>query len=109
MDLWAYAHKVALEFSRSGTLTDHVYIALFNGSLRAECVNGHGLQDVTEARVKRPVCNRTKNRAPLQDKAQWHTPMEAIHLALASMAGADFFATCDGKLLQKEKAVAGEA
>ncbi len=25
-------------------------------------------------------------------------PMDAIHLALASIAGADFFATCDGKL-----------
>ena len=28
-------------------------------------------------------------------------PMDAIHLALASTAGADFFATCDGKLLRK--------
>ena len=28
-------------------------------------------------------------------------PMDALHLALASTAGADFFATCDGKLLRK--------
>ena len=33
-------------------------------------------------------------------------PMDAIHLALASMAGADFFATCDGKLLQKRPLLA---
>lgn len=28
-------------------------------------------------------------------------PMDAVHLALASTAGADFFCTCDGKLLRK--------
>ena len=28
-------------------------------------------------------------------------PMDAIHLALASTARADFFCTCDGKLLRK--------
>lgn len=28
-------------------------------------------------------------------------PMDAIHLALASTTGADFFSTCDGKLLRK--------
>ena len=33
-------------------------------------------------------------------------PMDAIHLALASMAGADLFATCDAKLLQKKPLLA---
>ena len=33
-------------------------------------------------------------------------PMDAIHLALASLAGADFFATCDGKLLRKRPLLA---
>ena len=28
-------------------------------------------------------------------------PMDAVHLALASTAGADFFCTCDDKLLRK--------
>jgi predicted nucleic acid-binding protein len=32
-------------------------------------------------------------------------PMDAVHLALASNAGVDFFATCDDHLLRKAKAV----
>jgi len=33
--------------------------------------------------------------------------MDAVHLALASTAKADFFATCDDKLLRKASAVTG--
>jgi len=32
-------------------------------------------------------------------------PMDAVHLALASTAKVDFFATCDDQLLRKAKAV----
>ncbi|MDN5850421.1 MAG: PIN domain-containing protein [Nitrococcus sp.] len=34
-------------------------------------------------------------------------PMDAIHLALASTAKADFFCTCDDRLFQKAKALSG--
>ncbi|WP_165742069.1 PIN domain-containing protein [Candidatus Thiosymbion oneisti] len=34
-------------------------------------------------------------------------PMDAVHLALASTAKVDFFATCDDRLLRKAKAVTG--
>lgn len=34
-------------------------------------------------------------------------PMDAIHLALASTAKADFFCTCDDKLFSKAQTVAG--
>ena len=34
-------------------------------------------------------------------------PMDAVHLALASTARVDFFATCDDRLLRKAKAEAG--
>lgn len=34
-------------------------------------------------------------------------PMDAIHLALASTAKVDFFATCDDRFLRKAKAEAG--
>ncbi len=35
------------------------------------------------------------------------SPIDAVHLALASTAKADFFATCDDRLLRKAKAVPG--
>ena len=50
VDLWAYAHKVTLAFSRPGKPTDHAYIESFNGSLREECLNVHWFEDVTDAR-----------------------------------------------------------
>jgi predicted nucleic acid-binding protein len=34
-------------------------------------------------------------------------PMDAIHLALASTAKADFFCTCDDRLLRKAQAIQG--
>lgn len=36
-------------------------------------------------------------------------PIDAVHLALASTAKADFFTTCDDKLLRKAQAVTGHA
>ena len=52
LDLWAYANKVVLEFSRPGTPTDNAYIESFNGSLRDECLNVHWFTDLTDAREK---------------------------------------------------------
>ncbi len=37
------------------------------------------------------------------------SPMDAVHLALASTAKADFFTTCDDNLLRKAKATTGLA
>ena len=52
VDLWAYANKVTLAFSRPGKPTDHASIESFNGSLREECVNVHGFEDFTDAWAK---------------------------------------------------------
>ncbi len=41
VDLWAYHHKVRLDFSRPATPTDTAHIEPFNGSLRDECLNVH--------------------------------------------------------------------
>jgi predicted nucleic acid-binding protein len=35
------------------------------------------------------------------------SPMDAVHLALASTAEVDFFATCDDRLLRRAKAITG--
>lgn len=52
VDLWAYANKVELVFSRPGKPTDNAFIESFNGSLRDECLNVHWFRDLTDARAK---------------------------------------------------------
>jgi len=39
VDLWAYANKVTLAFSRPGKPTDNAYIEAFNARLRVKCLN----------------------------------------------------------------------
>lgn len=51
VDLWAYQHKVCLEFSRPGKPTDNAHIESFNGRLRDECLNTHWFDDLTQARA----------------------------------------------------------
>lgn len=50
MDLWAYHHKVRIDFSRPGKPTDNAFIETFNGSLRDECLNLHWFNDLQEAK-----------------------------------------------------------
>ena len=49
VDLWAYANKVTLEFSRPGQPTDNADIESFNGSFGEDCVNVHGFEDLADA------------------------------------------------------------
>lgn len=41
LDLWAYTHKVVLDFSRPGKPTDNAFIEAFNSRFRDECLNQH--------------------------------------------------------------------
>lgn len=50
LDLWAYAHGVALDFSRPGKPTDNAFIEAFNGRFRQECLNQHWFLGMEEAR-----------------------------------------------------------
>lgn len=52
LDLWAYAHGVTLDFSRSGKPTDNAFIEAFNSKLRAECLNAHWFISLEDARQK---------------------------------------------------------
>ena len=49
VDLWAYHHKVRMDFSRPATPTDNAHIESFNGSLRDECLNVHWFETLPEA------------------------------------------------------------
>ena len=50
MDLWAYHHKVQIDFSRPGKPTDNAHVESFNGTLRAECLDVHWFATLTEAK-----------------------------------------------------------
>lgn len=81
VDLWAYANKVTMEFSRPGKPTDNAFIESFNGTLRDECLNVHWFDDLTDAREKLEAWRREYNEtrphralnelSPLEYKAQW--------------------------------------
>ena len=51
-DLWAYHHKVQIDFSRPGKPTDNCFIETFNGSMRDECLNVNWFETIDEAKVK---------------------------------------------------------
>ena len=52
LDLWAYAHKMTLDFSRPGKPTDNALIESFNGSFRDECLNTHWFLSIDDAKKK---------------------------------------------------------
>lgn len=52
MDLWAYANKVTLDFSRRGKPTDNAIVESFNGRFREECLNTHWFVSIEDAKEK---------------------------------------------------------
>ena len=61
LDLWAYQHGVALDFSRPGKPTDNAFIEAFNGRLRAECLNTHWFLTLADAEEKLEAWRRYYN------------------------------------------------
>ena len=49
VDLWAYQHHVAMDFTRPGKPTDNGHVESFNGRLREECLNTHWFRNIEEA------------------------------------------------------------
>lgn len=52
LDLWAYHHKVQIDFSRPGKPTDNCFVETFNGSYRDECLNLHWFETIGDAIAK---------------------------------------------------------
>jgi putative transposase len=52
VDQWAYANKVALDFSRPGKPIDNAFAESFNGSFRDECLNVNWFLSFHDACVK---------------------------------------------------------
>jgi putative transposase len=47
--LWAYQHKVRIDFSRPGKPRDNAHVESFNVTLRRECLNVHWFESLHEA------------------------------------------------------------
>ena len=56
LDLWAYQHRVNLDFSRPGRPQDNAHIESFNGSFRDECLNIHWFVSLDDAAEKIETC-----------------------------------------------------
>jgi putative transposase len=76
LDLWAYHHKVRIDFSRPGKPTDNCFIETFNGSLRDECLNVHWFESVDEARAKIEAWRREYNESRPHQALLEKTPAE---------------------------------
>ncbi len=77
VDLWAYHHKVRMNFSRPGTPTDNAHIESFNGSFRDECLNLNWFASMAEARATIEAWRRDDNES-------------RPHMALNSLSPAEF-------------------
>jgi len=71
-DLWAYHHRVRIDFGRPGKPTDNCFIETFNGSLRDECLNVHWFETLDDAKEKieawRRDYNESRPHQALQDR-----------------------------------------
>jgi putative transposase len=52
VDLWAYNHKVQMDFNPRGKPTDNATVESFHGKFREECLNAHWLESVQDAKEK---------------------------------------------------------
>jgi len=78
VDLWAYQHKVILEFSRPGKPTDNPHIESFNGSFRDECLNVHWFSSMMDAKVKIEAWRQDYNESRPHKALNNLTPAEYV-------------------------------
>lgn len=76
LDLWAYHHKVILDFSRPGKPTDNCFIESFNSRFRQECLNEHWFLDLQDAKIKIEAWWRDYNSHRPHSSLGYLTPQE---------------------------------
>ncbi len=81
VDLWAYHHKVKMDFSRPGTPTDNAHIESFNGSLRDECLNVNWFASLPEARRLIEAWRRDYNECRPHMAHNGKTPTEFAEIS----------------------------
>lgn len=80
LDLWAYAHKITLDFSRPGKPTDNAYIESFNSRFRQECLNQHWFLSLEDAKNKIEARLREYNSHRPHSSLSYKTPEEFVAL-----------------------------
>jgi len=83
-DLWAYHHRVRIDFSRPGKPTDNCFIETFNGSLRDECLNTHWFETIDDAKAKIEAWRTDYNESRPHQALFEKTPAEFAHSAKAA-------------------------
>jgi putative transposase len=78
VDLWAYANRVTLDFSRPGKPTDNAYIESFNGRFRQECLNEHWFLTLEDARQKIESWRRYYNEERPHSSLGYKSPLEYV-------------------------------
>jgi putative transposase len=76
MDLWAYHNRVQIDFSRPGKPTDNAHVESFNGTLRAECLDVHWFETLTEAKQVIESWRREYNESRPHRSLGERTPSE---------------------------------
>ena len=76
MDLWAYQHKVRIDFSIPGKPTDNAYVESFNATLRRECLNAHWFESLHGAKERIETWRREYNESRSHRSLQDRTPEE---------------------------------
>lgn len=84
LDLWAYAHKVTLDFSRPGKPTDNAYIESFNSRFRQECLNQHWFLNMGDATTKIKDWLREYNSHRPHSSLGYQTPQKFAELSATS-------------------------
>lgn len=82
LDLWAYHHKVRIDFSRPGKPTDNCFIETFNGSLRDECLNVHWFETIDDASTKIEAWRHEYNESRPHQALLEQTPAEFARKAM---------------------------
>lgn len=81
IDLWAYTHKVKLDFSRPGTPPDNAHIESFNGTLRDELLNTNWFSSITDAAQLAEAWRRDYNDSRPHMAHNGKTPTECAEIS----------------------------
>jgi putative transposase len=84
LDLWAYANKVTLDFSRPGKPTDNAFVESFNSRFRQACLNQHWFLSLEDARGTISEWKREYNSQRPHSALGYKTPKEYAELCAQS-------------------------